>query len=354
VARLGLEDFALILTDLPGPEAVIPVARNIQAAFRPPFRIAGHEFTVGCTMGIATYPGDGEDAAGLVRSAEAALRVSHRDAPNEYRFYSATMNEQDARRLRLEAELRRAVERGEFVVHYQPQIDRAGRKLTGVEALVRWLHPELGLVSPTQFISLLEETGLIVPVGEWVLREACRQTRAWHKEGTPVGRISVNLSARQLRDPGLVATVARILAETGLAAADLELEITEGMIEDAEEAHRICSGLANMGVTLAIDDFGTGYASVARLKRFPISTLKIDETFVRDVASSSEDAALARALIAMAHSLRLRVVAEGVETAEQLAFLDAERCDEFQGFFFGRPQSAGDLSRRLHRTANYN
>jgi len=344
VARLGVEEFAVILVEVKSPDDVAPIARKIQAAFGPAFHVQGHEFVMTTAIGIALYPPDGEDAETLIRSAEAATHSARRRGLNEYQFYAASMNEKAAERLRLEADLRRAIERGEFEVHYQPQIDLGNRRLTGVEALIRWQHPELGLISPTEFISLLEETGLILPVGEWVLRQACDQKKAWRDQGLAVARMSVNLSARQLNDPNLVATVRRILGETMLEPADLELEITEGMIEDADQALKILHGLSAMGVTLAIDDFGMGYSSLSHLKRFPIDTLKIDRTFVRDVTTDSDDAAIAKAIIAMAHSLKLKVIAEGVETKEQLAFLKGESCDEYQGFLYSRAIPGRDLA----------
>jgi diguanylate cyclase (GGDEF)-like protein len=349
VARLGVEEFAIILVEVKSSDDVAPIARKIQAAFGPAFHVQGHEFVMTTAIGIALYPPDGEDAETLIRSAEAATHSARRQGLSEYQFYAASMNEKAAERLRLEADLRRAIDRGEFEVHYQPQIDLANRRLTGVEALIRWRHPELGLVAPTQFISLLEETGLILPVGEWVLRQACSQKKAWRDEGLAVARMSVNLSSRQLNDPSLVATVRRILGETELKPADLELEITEGMIEDADQALKILHGLSAMGVTLAIDDFGMGYSSLAHLKRFPIDTLKIDRTFVRDVTTDSDDAAIAKAIIAMAHSLKLKVIAEGVETREQLAFLKGEECDEFQGFLYSKAIPGRDLAQLLSR-----
>jgi diguanylate cyclase (GGDEF)-like protein len=349
VARLGVEEFAIILVEVKSADDVAPIARKIQAAFGPSFHVQGHEFAMTTAIGIALYPADGEDAETLIRSAEAATHSARRQGRNEYQFYAASMNEKASERLRLEADLRRAIERGEFEVHYQPQLDLVHGRVTGVEALIRWRHPELGLISPEQFIYLLEETGLILPVGEWVLREACTQKRVWKDAGVSVARLSVNLSARQLNDPGLVATVSRILEETALEPADLELEITEGMIEDAEQAQKILHGLSGMGVTLAIDDFGMGYSSLAHLKRFPIDTLKIDRTFMRDVTSDVDDAAIAKAIIAMAHSLKLKVIAEGVETKEQLDFLTRESCDEFQGFLYSQAIPGRDLAALLRQ-----
>ena len=337
VGRLGHEEFGIVLVDLRTPEDAAPVARKILGAFSPPFRVDGQQLVLPPRVGIALYPSDGEDADMLLRHAEVAAHQARTSTHPDFRFYSASMNELATSRFRLETEVRQAIERGEFEVYYQPQTDATRKRLTGVEALLRWRHPTRGTIGPSEFVPLLEDTGLIVGVGEWVLRESCAQMRAWRRMRLPVERMCVNLSARQLREPSLPATVARVLDETGLAADDLELEITEGMIEDADEALRILLGLSGMGVHLAIDDFGVGYSSLSHLKRFPIDTLKIDQTFVRDVVTSSDDAAITRAMIAMGQSLNLRIVAEGVETAEQLAFLSQERCTEFQGFFFGRP-----------------
>lgn len=347
VARLGAEEFAVILMEVRSVDDVAPIAHKIQLAFGPPFHVQGHEFVMTTAIGIALYPPDGEDAETLIRSAEAATHSARRQGLNEYQFYAASMNEKAARRLRLEADLRKAIDRREFEVHYQPQVDLADRRLTGVEALIRWRHPELGLINPTQFISLLEETGLILPVGEWVLKEACSQKKAWSDQGVPVARMSVNLSARQLNDAALVSTVDRILKETAVSPTDLELEITEGMIEDADQALKILHGLSAMGVTLAIDDFGMGYSSLAHLKRFPIDTLKIDQTFVRDVTTDQGGAAIAKAIIAMAHSLNLKVIAEGVETMAQRDFLAKEACDEYQGFLFSKAVPGADVAQLL-------
>ena len=346
VGRLGHEEFAVVLADVRAPEDAVAVARKITAAFTPPFRVDGQQLVLPPRLGIALYPSDGADAELLLRHAEVAAHQARTSPHPDFRFYSASMNELVSSRFRLETQVRQAVERGEFEVYYQPQTDARGR-ITGVEALLRWRHPVRGLIGPSEFVPLLEETGLIVGVGEWVLRRSCAQMKAWRQAGLPLERIGVNLSARQLREPSLPAMVARVLDETGLDAGDLELEITEGMIEDADEALRILHCLSQMGVQLAIDDFGVGYSSLSQLKRFPIDTLKIDQTFIRDVATSPGDAAITRALIAMGRSLELRIVAEGVETSEQLAFLDGERCLEFQGFLFGKALPADEMGRRF-------
>jgi diguanylate cyclase (GGDEF)-like protein len=349
VARLGPGEFGLVLVDVASAVDVAPIARKILDALAPPFDLDGHESVVSTSIGISLYPTDAEDPETLVRCAEAALYNAKQRSRSSYSFFTGALNQQAADRLKIEARLRRALERSEFVVHYQPQVDLASGRITGVEALIRWKSPEAGLVGPTEFIPILEDTGLIVPVGEWVLREACAQNKRWRDAGLSVPRIAVNLSGRQLNDPGLVSTVGRVLEETGLDPASLELEITEGMIENADEAVKILHGLSAMGVKLAIDDFGTGYSSLSYLKSFPINTLKIDQTFVRDVTTDADDAAIAKAIIAMAHSLKLKVIAEGVETREQLDFLSSEACDEIQGFLFSRPLPALDLPLSIER-----
>jgi diguanylate cyclase (GGDEF)-like protein/PAS domain S-box-containing protein len=349
VARLGPGQFGLVLVDVASAVDVAPIARKILDSLATPFDLEGHESVVSTSIGISLYPADAEDPETLVRCAEAALHNARRRSRNSYSFFTGALNQRAAEKLKLEARLRRALERNEFVVHYQPQMDLASGRVTGVEALIRWRSPEAGLIGPNDFIPVLEETGLIVPVGEWVLREACTQNKRWKEAGLSVPRIAVNLSGRQLNDPSLVSTVGRVLKDTGLDPASLELEITEGMIENADEAVKILHGLSSMGVRLAIDDFGTGYSSLSYLKSFPINTLKIDQTFVRDVTTDADDAAIAKAIIAMAHSLKLNVIAEGVETREQLDFLSSEACDEIQGFLFGRPLPALDLPLSLDR-----
>jgi EAL domain-containing protein (putative c-di-GMP-specific phosphodiesterase class I) len=275
-----------------------------------------------------------------MKNADIAMYRAKEQGKNNYQFYSAQMNVHTLERLAMESDLRRALERDEFVLHYQPKIDLASSAIGGMEALLRWRHPVKGLVQPAQFIPLAEETGLIVPIGQWVLRTACAQTKAWQARGLQL-RVAVNLSARQFSQESLLADVAGVLAETGLAAPMLELEITESMVmRNPAHAVTLLDSLKAMGVHLSIDDFGTGYSSLSYLKRFPIDNLKIDRSFIQDLPGDGEDAAITRAIIAMAHSLRLTVVAEGVETEKQRSFLHQHGCNEMQGFLFSKPLGA--------------
>jgi EAL domain-containing protein (putative c-di-GMP-specific phosphodiesterase class I) len=271
---------------------------------------------------------------------------------NNFQFYSAQINVHSIERLTLESSLRRALERNEFLLHYQPKLHVGSGRITGVEALVRWLQPAQGLIPPAQFIQLAEETGLIVPIGEWVLRTACAQNKAWQDQGFPPVRMAVNLSPRQFAHENLLQDVARVLEETGLDPDCLELEITESVVmHNPEQAVVLLNRLKAFGIHLSIDDFGTGYSSLNYLKRFPLNTLKIDRTFIRDLPGDADDAAITQAIIAMAHSLRLNVVAEGVETAEQLAFLRDYECDEIQGYYFSKPQPEKDIAPLLRDNA---
>jgi EAL domain-containing protein (putative c-di-GMP-specific phosphodiesterase class I) len=251
-------------------------------------------------------------------------------------------------RLALEGKLRRALERGEFSLHYQPQVDLRTNRIFGCEALIRWNQPELGMVSPATFIPLAEETGLIVPIGEWVVRTACLQSMAWQNDGLPAVTVVVNISARQFREKNLLQTVAKILTETGLDPTQLELEVTEGVImHDAQRVIAVLQAFRDMGVRLSVDDFGTGYSSLSYLKRFPVNRLKIDQSFVRDITTNADDAAIAQAVITLGHTMNLRVIAEGVETTEQLAFLRRNHCDEVQGYLFGKPMPADEFEKLL-------
>jgi EAL domain-containing protein (putative c-di-GMP-specific phosphodiesterase class I) len=267
---------------------------------------------------------------------------------NNHQFYSAQLNLHSFERLAFETSLRRAVERGEFLLHYQPKVDMRSGLITGVEALIRWQHPELGLVQPGQFIAMAEETGLIAPIGEWVLRTACAEAQGWVVKGMPSVSVAVNLSARQFARDELATAIMRVLRETGLDPRRLELEITESTVmHNPERAVEVMQQLKRLGVRVAIDDFGTGYSSLSYLKRFPLSSVKIDRSFVLDLPGDKDDAAITQAVIAMAHSLRLRVVAEGVETAEQYRFLEEHQCDEMQGYYFSKPVDALTIARLL-------
>jgi diguanylate cyclase (GGDEF)-like protein/PAS domain S-box-containing protein len=345
VARLGGDEFALVLPDLSTTSDIAKIAKVIHEEVSRVIRIGEHDLYVTPSMGISVYPSDGDDAVTLIKNAESALYQAKEDR-NRYQLYAPAMNASASEWLLLESHLRRALERNELVLHYQPQIDLRTGTIVGAEALIRWMHPEWGMVSPAKFIPLAEATGLIVPISEWVLRTACAQNVAWQQMGLHSFRVAVNLSGRHLkRHTELVRMVAKTLEETGLAPESLEIELTESILmEDVEASLETLARLSAMGVTLSIDDFGTGYSSLSYLKRFPIDTLKIDQAFVRDSATDEEDAAIVMAVIALAHSLRLSVIAEGVETEQQLSFLKDQGCDEVQGYFFSRPLPADDLA----------
>ena len=338
VARFGSDEFAFLLTRLDGADAAAGAAREFQRVLDPVFDVEGHELYVTASIGISVYPDDGADAQELLKSAGAALYRAKQSGGNNYQFYTADMNERALHRLALENKLRWAIERGEFRVYYQPQVSIGTGRVTGMEALVRWQHPEMGLVSPAEFIPLAEDTGLISPIGEWVLRTACAQAREWRDSGFGGLRVGVNLSPRQFQQPDLVPLVERLLGETGLEAASLELEVTESSVmKNAAASIRTLGELKAMGIKIAVDDFGSGYSSLSYLKSLPIDVLKIDQSFVRDMTADPKDAAIVMAIIQLAHSLQLEVKAEGVETEEQLRFLSLLRCDAMQGYLFCRP-----------------
>jgi diguanylate cyclase (GGDEF)-like protein len=340
VARFEGDEFALLLTQIGGTvnEDMGAVIFQINESLKLPFIIDEHELFITVSIGISLYPDDGADAPTLLKNADAALYRAREQGGDNYQFYTADMNARAMKRLTLENSLRRALERSEFEVYYQPVLDINTRKIVGMESLLRWHHPELGLVQPAEFIPLAEDTGMIVPIGEWVLHTACGQSKSWQEAGFAPLSLAVNLSARQFQQQNLAEMVVRILQETGLNAHDLELELTESSImKNAESAVRTLGELKAMGVKIAIDDFGTGYSSLGYLKRLPIDTLKIDRSFVSDVTTDPDDAALVMAIITLAHNLRLKVIAEGVDTEEQLRFLHLLRCDEWQGYLFSRP-----------------
>jgi len=348
VARQGGDEFVLILSEIREEDDVQVVAQKILKAMSAPFDIKGRELHITCSIGIASYPKDGEDSQTLLKNANAAMYRAKEMGRNNAQYYAAEMNVRAMERLVLENGLHHALERDEFLLHYQPQVDLQTGEITGMEALVRWQHPELGLVSPAMFIPVAEDSGLIVALGEWVLRTACAQNKAWQLAGLKPISIAVNLSARQFRQPDLVEMVAAILRETGLDPVCLELELTESLVmQDVEATIATLSRLKAMGLKLSVDDFGTGYSSLSYLKRFPIDTLKIDQSFVRDITTDPDDAAIAKAIISMAHDMQLRVIAEGVETEAQKSFLRLRRCDEMQGYFFSRPVPAVEFENLL-------
>nr|WP_055003159.1 EAL domain-containing protein [Pseudomonas coronafaciens] len=342
VARMGGDEFTLLLQPAITREAAlnraIHVAERILTSLVTPFVLEGREFFVTASIGIALSPQDGNELSQLMKNADTAMYHANECGKNNFQFYQADMNATALERLELESDLRHALEQQEFTLYYQPQFSGDGKRLTGAEALLRWRHPRRGLVPPNDFIPVLEELGLVVEVGDWVLAEACRQLKHWHQARVRVPKVSVNISARQFSDGQLGKRIAGILEQTGLSPACLELELTESILmREVEEAMHILDGLKNLGLSIAVDDFGTGYSSLNYLKQFPIDVLKIDRTFVDGLPSGEQDAQIARAIIAMAHSLNLSVIAEGVETHEQLEFLRQHGCDEVQGYLFGRP-----------------
>ncbi len=356
VARMGGDEFTLLLQPRATQQAAlnraIHVAELILASLVKPFVLEGREFFVTASIGIALSPQDGNELSQLMKNADTAMYHAKERGKNNFQFYQADMNASALERLELESDLRHALEQQEFTLYYQPQFSGDGKRLTGAEALLRWRHPSRGLVSPGEFIPVLEELGLVVEVGEWVLKEACRQLKEWHLAKVRVPKVSVNISARQFSDGTLGTRIATILKETGLPPACLELELTESILmREVSEAMLILDGLKRLGLSIAVDDFGTGYSSLNYLKQFPIDVLKIDRTFVDGLPSGEQDAQIARAIIAMAHSLNLAVIAEGVETHEQLEFLREHGCDEVQGYLFGRPMPANRFEAQFSNDA---
>ena len=350
VARLGGDEFVLILNDQTKGDVIFRVMHRILNRVSEPMTIGDQELCITCSAGVSVYPQDGPDVESLLKNADVAMYRAKERGRNNFQFYTSEMNARANERLALEHNLRRAMERNELLLHYQPKIDVASGRIVGAEALVRWNHPEWGLVQPDRFIPIAEETGLIVPIGEWVLRTACKQNRAWHDAGLPRGAMSVNLSARQFRQETLVKTVGQILSATGMAAEYLEMELTESMVmHNAEAAILSLRGLKSLGVRVSVDDFGAGYSSLSYLRRLPIDTLKIDQSFVHDIADSAagDGGILAQAIISLGHSLNLKVVAEGVENETQLMFLRRNRCDEVQGFLFSKPLPPVEYARML-------
>jgi len=352
VGRVGGDEFVLILNDQSNEEVIFRAMQRISAKVSESITIEGKELYVTCSAGISLYPQDGRDVDTLLKNADAAMYRAKEHGRNNFQFYTSEMNERVNERLSLEAALRRALERREFLLHYQQKIDLRSGAIIGAEALVRWNHPEWALVRPARFIPLAEETGLIVPLGEWVLHEACRQAREWLDQGLRPGVVSVNLSVRQFRQEGLVRTVSRILEETRLDASQLEMELTESMVmQNVESAIATLQGLKSLGVALSVDDFGTGYSSLSYLKQLPFDTLKIDRSFVRNIGAGEDpnEGVIAQAIISLGHSLRLKVIAEGVETDAQVRFLKRHGCDEVQGFLYGEPVAAEDYAKLLDK-----
>jgi diguanylate cyclase (GGDEF)-like protein/PAS domain S-box-containing protein len=338
VARLGGDEFVVLIEEVNDPDQAATVARKILSAVIKPVVLGGQEYRITASIGISMYPKDAQDEQSLMKSADIAMYLAKEEGKNNFQFYTSDIKSQSIQRLALETNLRQALEGNEFSLHYQAKLDFKTDQITGVEALLRWHNPEMGSVTPTRFIPVAEETGLIVPIGRWVLKTACAQNVAWQNQGLPEVCIAVNLSIRQLMDDHLVKDIRDILKETGLAPNLLELEITESMLmQNPERMIRILTEIKNLGVHLAIDDFGTGYSSLAQIRRFPIDTLKVDRSFIHDLSKDPEDRAITEAIIAMGKTLSLTVVAEGVETVEQEAFLRERACDQMQGYYFSKP-----------------
>jgi diguanylate cyclase (GGDEF)-like protein len=352
VARLGGDEFVVLLPELADEKYASIVAQKILAAAAKPFTLMGQEFRVTVSIGISSYPQDGLDEQTLTKRADIAMYQAKAEGRNNFKFYSEKLNANSLERLTLESSLRHALERNEFRLHYQAKRDIATSKITGMEALLRWEHPDLGTVAPMQFIPVAEETGLIVPIGKWVLKTVCLQSVAWRKQGLPALSIAVNLTARQFCDEHLLSDVTSILTETGMDPRLLEIELTESLlIHNVENTLRILTGLKALGIRIAVDDFGSGYSSLAMLQRFPLDTIKIDRSFIRDIVGTTEDTGLADAIIAMGKSLSLTVVAQGVETKEQADHLRLHACDELQGFYFKRPLPVDEFTQLLRDQA---
>ena len=346
VARVGGDEFNIILPDISRAEDGAEIAAKIVASFQAPFFIMGNELRMTASVGISVYPDDGEDMETLFRYADIAMYYAKKEGRNAYQFYNPAINTRSIERMRMEGWLRHCIERNELSVHYQPQLDIRTGKITSAESLVRWSHPVLGMLQPVSFVPLAEETGLITSIDLWVMNEVCKQVRTWLAGGLPSFFVTVNLSARLFQDPELVFKISKILEETGFRADCLGLEITESMaMGNIEKTAVQLSKLTEMGMSISIDDFGTGYSSLNYLKRLPIGRLKIDRSFVKDIRNDPDDRAIIDAVTAMAHSLRMKVIAEGVETEEQLEFLRASGCDEIQGYLVSRPLPAEDFGK---------
>lgn len=348
MARQGGDEFVVLMDELSDRQPITRVSQRILDAMVQPFVIEGQEIHVTASIGVSVYPDDGRT---LLRNAEMALYRAKGKGGNNYQFYSAQIDSYSRERLALESGLHRALERDELRLHYQPKVALATGQICGMEALLRWQHPQMGLVAPARFIPIAEESGLIRPIGAWALKTACMQNRAWQRLGMQRFTVAVNLSPRQFSEESLLDDIKSALAESGLEASDLELEITESMVmDDSEQAVNTLRRLKDLGIRVAIDDFGTGYSSLAYLKRFPIDSVKVDRSFVEDIPQDEDSMAIAQAIIAMAHSLRLKVVAEGVESEAQVSFLRGEGCDEIQGHYFSAARAASEIPGIMRKT----
>ena len=351
VARFGGDEFAVLTEGLTAEDQASTVARKILETLSKPMILAGRQYRPAASIGISTYPTDGRDVQTLLKNADIAMYRAKEEGRGTFQFYSEMLNTHSVQRLEFESNLSSALNNHEFVLYYQPKVDLATGRVTGLEALIRWISPQLGFVPPGDFISIAEETGLIVPIGRWVAQTACVQNRAWQKGGLPQLRIAINISARQLADKGLVQFISDTISKTGLTVDSLELEITESAVmSNQDHAEKVLNELKGLGFHLTMDDFGTGYSSLAYLKRFPFDSVKIDQSFVRGIPESKDDEAIVEAIIAMARSLRLKVVAEGVETKEQFDFLRSLGCDQIQGYYFSKPIPANEIVMLLYKT----
>jgi diguanylate cyclase (GGDEF)-like protein len=347
-ARLGGDEFTVLLNVINELEDAAKVAHRITDIISKPFQLDDHEIFITSSIGIAVYPADGEDIESLLKNADAAMYHAKDHGKNHFQYYKQYMNASAFERLTLENDLRKALELDEFLLHYQPQIHADSNEITGLEALIRWQQPDGGIIPPSEFIPLAEETGLIIPISEWVLKTACRQISSWKAEGCKAVPVSVNMSSEQFQQKDFIAAMSGIMTKHMVTPQDLMLEITENTImQSTETASAVLHALTEMGIRLIIDDFGTGYSSLSYLKTFPIHAIKIDRSFVREIGSDPDDAAIATAIISMGHSLRLKVIAEGVESEDQLAFLHKQKCDEIQGFLFSPPIPPEEITKLL-------
>jgi diguanylate cyclase (GGDEF)-like protein/PAS domain S-box-containing protein len=349
VARMGGDEFTLVLSEFSGLRSIDFLSRKIIKKLAEPYQVANRTAYITATIGIALYPDDGQNADRLLQNADTAMYHAKSQGKNRFAYFSQELNRKAHERFELETALREAIQRDEFILYYQPQVDLAVRRVVGCEALIRWNHPQKGMIPPVRFIELAEETGLIKPMGEWVMRKACEQAGLWRAQGLPPLRVAVNVSGGQVTGDEIIQEVRHILSDTHMQASLLDIEITEStLMKDADTAIEILRDLKGLGVGLSIDDFGTGYSSLSQLKRFPVDKLKIDKSFVQNLETDRDDAAIVRAIIAIGHNLKLKVMAEGVENRQQLALVHAGGCDEVQGYYFSRPVPADDFARFVH------
>ncbi len=350
LSRMGGDEFTIVIPNISCPEDAIVVARKALSALSASFQLGGNEFFISSSIGITIFPLDGQDADTLIRNADSAMYHAKEDGKNNFHLYTESLNFETTRRLQTESSLRKALERGELRVFYQPRMDIQSGMIVGCEALLRWEHPTRGLIPPSEFIPVAEETGVIVQMTRWVLRQACRQNKQWQDKGYPKIDVAVNVSARDFRDSNMLETVTEAIRLTGLDPSYLDIEITESVLmKNVDTAVRVLLSIRDMGVRVSIDDFGTGYSSLSYLKRFPIDAVKIDRSFVKDITTNPDDSAIAGAVLGMSHAMNLRVVAEGVETREQLDHLASLGCDEMQGYLVSKPVPAEEFEAFLRQ-----